>query len=95
MIAHAAPAAEPLQLAAPVLAGALYLRRTGTLARQGRPVPAWRRLCFAGGLLLSVLGLAALGHLGEERFSAHMAEHPLLGDVGALLLGTAWLLDLV
>lgn len=86
MLAHVAPAAEPLQLVAPVLAGALYLRRTSTLSRQGRPVPAWRQGCFAGGLLLGVLGLAALGHLGEERFSAHMAEHLLLGDLGALLI---------
>jgi cytochrome c oxidase assembly factor CtaG len=42
--------------------------------------------CFAAGVLLGVVGLAALGHLGEERFSAHMAEHLLLGDVGALLI---------
>jgi cytochrome c oxidase assembly factor CtaG len=33
-----------------------------------------------------VAGLAALGHLGDERFSAHMAEHLLLGDIGALLI---------
>jgi cytochrome c oxidase assembly factor CtaG len=86
VVAHVAPAVEPLQLVAPVVAGILYARRTATLARQGRPVPAWRQGCFAAGLLLGVLGLAALGHLGEERFSAHMAEHLLLGDLGALLL---------
>lgn len=86
VLAHVAPAVEPLQLVAPVLAGALYVRRASTLARQGRPVPAWRQACFAAGLLVGVLGLAALGHLGEERFSAHMAEHLLLGDLGALLL---------
>lgn len=86
VVAHVAPALEPLQLAGPVLAGVLYARRASTLARQGRPVPAWRQGCFAAGLLLGVLGLAALGHLGEERFSAHMAEHLLLGDVGALLI---------
>jgi putative membrane protein len=86
VVAHLAPAVEPLQLLAPTVAGALYLRRTRTLARQGRPVPAWRQGCFAAGLLAGVLGLALLGHLGDERFSAHMAEHLLLGDVGALLL---------
>ena len=31
-------------------------------------------------------GLTALGHLGGERFAAHMAEHLLLGDLAALLL---------
>ena len=86
VVAHVAPAVEPLQLLAPVAAGVLYARRTRTLARQGRPVAPWRQGSFAAGLLLMVLGLAALGHLGEERFSAHMAEHLLLGDLGALLL---------
>ena len=86
MLAHVAPAVEPLQLIAPVLAGVLYARRAAALARQGRPVAVWRQACFAAGLLLGVVGLAALGHLGEERFSAHMAEHLLLGDLGALLL---------
>ena len=86
VVAHVAPAVEPLQLVAPVVAGVLYERRASSLARQGRPVPAWRQGSFAAGLLLGVLGLAALGRLGEERFSAHMAEHLLLGDIGALLI---------
>ena len=86
LVAHVAPALDPLQLLAPAVAGLLYLRRTRALAARGRPVPAWRRACFAAGLLTGLAGLAALGHLGDERFSAHMAEHLLLGDVGALLL---------
>ena len=86
VVAHLAPAVDPLQLVAPTVAGALYLRRTRTLARAGRAVPAWRQGCFAAGLLLGVLGLAILGHVGDERFSAHMAEHLLLGDIGALLI---------
>ena len=77
---------QPLQVLPPVVAGVLYARRAGTLAREGKPVPAWRQLCFAGGLLLAVTGLVALGRLGDERFSAHMAEHLLLGDLSALLL---------
>ena len=85
-LAHVAASVEPLQLLGPVLAGVLYARRASTLARQGRPVALWRQLCFAGGLLLSVAGLTALGHLGGERFVAHMAEHLLLGDIAALLL---------
>lgn len=86
VLAHVAAAAEPLQWAPALVAGVLYGRRTSTLAREGRPVPAWRQLCFAGGLLLAVGGLVALGHLAGERFSAHMAEHLLLGDLAALLL---------
>jgi cytochrome c oxidase assembly factor CtaG len=86
VVAHLAPAVEPVQLAAPTLAAVLYARRVGTLRREGRPVPAWRQACFAGGVLLGVLGLAALGHAGGETFTAHMAEHLLLGDLAALLL---------
>jgi cytochrome c oxidase assembly factor CtaG len=85
-LGHAVATLDPLQLVAPVLAGVLYARRAGTLARQGRPVPLWRQLCFGGGLLLGVAGLTGLGHLGGERFVAHMAEHLLLGDLVALLL---------
>lgn len=86
VLGHAAAAVEPLQLVAPVLAGVLYARRCATLARQGRPVPLARQLCFASGLTLGVIGLVALGHMGGERFVAHMAEHLLLGDLAALLL---------
>ena len=85
-LGHLAASVEPLQLVAPVLAGVLYARRASTLARHGRPVPLWRQLCFASGLLLSVVGLVGLGHLGGERFVAHMAEHLLLGDLAALLI---------
>jgi putative membrane protein len=64
----------------------LYARRAGTLRAQGRPVPGWRQGCFAAGIGVAVLGTGLLGHLGEERFAAHMAEHLLLGDAAALLI---------
>jgi putative membrane protein len=84
--AHLAVSVQPLQLVAPLLVAVLYARRVGTLRREGRPVPAWRQVCFAVGIAAGVLGLAALGHLGEERFVAHMAEHLILADVAALLV---------
>jgi hypothetical protein len=85
VVAHVAPAVEPLQLLAPTVAGALYALRVRALARQGRAVPrgAWRA---SRGRPARRGRAGALGHLGEERFSAHMAEHLLLGDVGALLI---------
>ena len=86
VLAHLAPAVEPVQLAAPTVAALLYARRASTLRRAGRPVPAWRQACFAAGVLLGVVGLALLGHAGGETFTAHMAEHLLLGDLAALLL---------
>lgn len=85
-VAHLAPVAEPLELAPALLAAVLYARRVATLRREGRPVPAWRQLCFASGVLLATAGLIVLGHVAGERFAAHMAEHLLLGDVAALLL---------
>jgi cytochrome c oxidase assembly factor CtaG len=85
-VAHLVPVAEPLQLAPALLAGVLYAWRASRLRAQGRPVPVGRQLCFAAGLLVSTLGLVVLGHVGGERFTAHMAEHLLIGDIGALLL---------
>ena len=75
-----------LEVAPALVAGLLYARRAQTLAREGRPVQAWRQLCFAGGLLVATGGVVALGGLADERFSVHMAEHLLIGDVAALLI---------
>jgi cytochrome c oxidase assembly factor CtaG len=64
-----------------------YLIRARTLARRGRPVPVWRIVCFAGGLLvLAVAFSPPLGGRDETRLSAHMAEHLLIGDIASLLL---------
>jgi cytochrome c oxidase assembly factor CtaG len=78
---------EPLQLAAPVLAGVAYAVRARTLARQGRPVPPARQAAFALGIALILAGLASpVGHMGEELLLAHMLQHLLIADIGALLL---------
>lgn len=86
-IAHVAGVFAPLELAPPLLVGALYAKRASTLAARGRPVPAWRQACFAAGLLvIAVALLSPLGHISEELVIAHMGEHLLLGDVATLLL---------
>jgi len=79
---------DPLELSILALAGALYWRRTRTLARRGRPVPWPRLAAFAAGLATLFIALASpIDTIGEERlFSMHMLQHLLLGDVGALLL---------
>lgn len=75
-----------LQLTPATVAGVLYAVRAHHLARTGRAVPGWRQACFYGGLVLQAAALAALGGLADELFVAHMAEHLLLADVGALLI---------
>jgi cytochrome c oxidase assembly factor CtaG len=78
---------EPLQLFPALAFGLLYFVRARRLAANGKPVPAWRRACFYSGLALIALTLVSpLGALAGELFAAHMAEHLLIADIGALLL---------
>jgi cytochrome c oxidase assembly factor CtaG len=77
---------EPLQVLPTALAALLYLVRTRTLARSGRPVSAWRQVSFWTGIALVVLALnSPIDSLGEEHFFfVHMAQHVLLGDLAPL-----------
>lgn len=75
------------QLLPLALVAAMYGLRARTLARDERPAPRWRQVCFYTGLVVMLLALATpLGHLSQELVVAHMAEHLLLGDVATLLL---------
>ncbi|HVQ58354.1 MAG TPA: cytochrome c oxidase assembly protein [Solirubrobacterales bacterium] len=86
-IAHVAGVFAPLELAPMLLAAGLYAKRASTLAGKGRPVPIWRQLCFAAGLLTIVAALLSpVGHIADELVLAHMTEHLLLGDIASLLL---------
>jgi cytochrome c oxidase assembly factor CtaG len=77
----------PLQLAPALAFGLMYFVRARHLAAEGKPVASWRRWSFYGGLALIVLTLISpLAALSGELFAAHMAEHLLLADVGALAL---------
>jgi putative membrane protein len=85
--AHIAGALAPVQLVVPGLLAIAYARRALTLLRQGRPVPGVRQASFYGALVLIVATLISpLGHVSDELLSAHMLEHLLIADVGALLL---------
>lgn len=86
-IAHVAGVFAPLEMAPLLIAAVLYAKRASTLAGKGRPVPLWRQLCFAGGLLMIVAALISpIGHLSEELVIAHMVEHLMIGDLASLLL---------
>jgi cytochrome c oxidase assembly factor CtaG len=77
---------EPLQVIPTVVVAALYLRRTRTLARQGRPAPRWRQTMFWIGIAFVVLALnSPIDSLGEEHFFfMHMTQHVILGDLAPL-----------
>jgi cytochrome c oxidase assembly factor CtaG len=86
-IAHVEAVFAPLELVPLLVAAVLYAKRSMTLAGKGRPVPLWRQVCFASGLLAIVAAqVSPIAHLGEELVIAHMVEHLLLGDVATLLL---------
>lgn len=77
---------EPLQVVPTVVVAFLYLRRTRTLAQQGRPVARWRQTAFWTGIGLVVLALnSPIDQLGEQHFFfLHMTQHVLLGDLAPL-----------
>jgi putative membrane protein len=77
---------EPLQIVPTILVAGLYLRRTRTLAQQGRPVPGWKQAMFWAGIALTVLALnSPIDELGEEHFFfLHMTQHVILGDLAPL-----------
>jgi putative membrane protein len=69
--------------ALPVVAGAVaYATRARTLRARGRPVGRSKQAWFGAGVAALLVGLA----LPEDRFSTHMSQHLLLGDIGPLLI---------
>jgi putative membrane protein len=79
---------DPLALAPVMLVAIAYAVRARTLARRGQPLPVWRIGLFALGIALLVVAVASpLATIAEEElFSAHMAQHLLLGDLAPLCL---------
>jgi cytochrome c oxidase assembly factor CtaG len=70
-----------------VLSWVPYHIRVRTLASEGRPVPGWRQVCYAAGLVtLLIAASSPVDTLSSQLLMAHMAEHLLIGDVAALLI---------
>jgi putative membrane protein len=77
----------PLQLAPVLTFGVMYAVRARVLAQQDKPVAPWRQACFFSGIALIAITLVSpLSTLSDELFLAHMAEHLLIADLGALLI---------
>ena len=78
---------EPLQIAGLTAFGAVYGIRAANLAREGRAVPTWRVVSyFSGVALIAIAFVSPLAHLGGELVTAHMIQHLLIADIGALLI---------
>ncbi len=76
-----------VEVAPLLIAAALYAKRSSTLGARSRPVPLWRQICFAAGLLLIAAALVTpISDAAEELVIAHMVEHLMIGDVASLLL---------
>jgi len=84
--AHFEPEFAPLELLPLLVPAVLYWLRATHLAQRGRPVPPWRQVSFASGLLLVAVSLVGLGGLADEVLWGHMVEHLLIGDLAAILL---------
>jgi cytochrome c oxidase assembly factor CtaG len=70
-----------------VLTWVPYHLRARALARERRPVPTWRQVCFAAGLAVLAIAVSPpVDKLSDQLLMAHMAEHLLIGDLAALLL---------
>lgn len=76
----------PLQLLPATIAGVLYALRVHALRGTPRAVSSLRQSAFYGGLAVIVGALTLTGGLSGELFTAHMVEHLLIADIGALLL---------
>lgn len=80
-------ALQLVALAAAILSYLAYRRRARTLAAHGRPIPEWREWCFITGLILLLAVLSPPADSWSDKlFSAHMAQHLVIGDFAALLL---------
>jgi cytochrome c oxidase assembly factor CtaG len=81
------PVFEPLQVAVLTLVATAYALRVITLSQEGKPFPTWRVVCFASGLaLIAIAFVSPLGRIDDELVFAHMGQHLLMGDLGALLI---------
>jgi putative membrane protein len=77
----------PLQIAPAVISVLLYARRVRTLRGTSRAVAGLRQAAFYSGVGVVMAALVSpLGTLSDELFWAHMIEHLVIADVGALLV---------
>lgn len=78
---------EVVGVAAPLLIAAAYLKRAHTLSVEGRPVPHWRQLSFAAGIVVIALAVGGpVESYATKLVLGHMVQHLMLADLAALLI---------
>jgi cytochrome c oxidase assembly factor CtaG len=75
----------------PLIAGFAYLYlyalRARSLAREHRPVQAWRIVSFVCGVLMAIaVQVGPLDTLADSVLVAHMLQHIVIGDIASLLI---------
>jgi len=76
-----------MEFAVPLALALVYEARARKLAGEGRPVPAWRQICFGAGLV--VIAGSLIGPVDDEADKllwVHMIQHLLLADIASLLI---------
>ena len=78
---------DPVVIVMTLLACWLYVRALGIVARRNLTVPALQQACWWIGIALLTLALnGPIDAYDDQLFSAHMAQHQLLGDLAAPFL---------
>lgn len=78
---------EPMLLLSLTAISLAYVLRVRTLRNRRVETSFARQVSFLSGMMLIVLAVVSpLGHLSQELLSAHMVQHLLVMDLGALLL---------
>ncbi len=64
-----------------------YAARSRALARQGRPINAWRAVAFVSGvLLMATVQVGPADSLADQLLVYHMVQHLLIGEVASFLV---------
>lgn len=78
---------DPVVIVLTVLACLLYVRALGIVRSRNLTVPAGQQACWWIGIALLAIGLnGPIDAYDDQLFSAHMAQHQLLGDLAAPFL---------
>jgi putative membrane protein len=78
---------DPVVIVLTVLACLLYVRALGIVRSRNLTVPAGQQACWWIGIALLTIGLnGPIDAYDDQLFSAHMAQHQLLGDLAAPFL---------